>query len=64
MRSRSRPTTRVGTPWLPRRCRAMIRCTITILPRGRPSARLLLERGEARVVFDPDTGTANIVVAV
>ena len=24
----------------------------------------LLERGEARVVFDPETGTANIVVAV
>lgn len=26
--------------------------------------RGLLERGEARVVFDPGTGTANIVVAV
>ncbi len=26
--------------------------------------RTLLERGEARVVFDPETGTANIVVAV
>jgi len=26
--------------------------------------RALLERGEARVVFDPETGTANIVVAV
>jgi len=26
--------------------------------------RRLLERGEARVVFDPDSGTANIVVAV
>ena len=26
--------------------------------------RELLARGEARVVFDPETGTANIVVAV
>lgn len=26
--------------------------------------RRLLERGEARVVFDPETGTANIVLAV
>lgn len=26
------------------------------------AVRGLLERGEARVVFDPDTGTANIVV--
>lgn len=26
--------------------------------------RGFLERGEARVVFDPETGTANIVVAV
>ena len=26
--------------------------------------RGLLARGEARVVFDPETGTANIVVAV
>jgi len=25
---------------------------------------LLLQRGEARVVFDPETGTANIVAAV
>ena len=26
--------------------------------------RRLLDRGEARVVFDPGTGTANIVLAV